>query len=187
MYKKAVIIFAMLAVLPVLPSCFDEPVKPIKEAPTDTWPDMTNEDDVIEALVWCYDNPSSGDAMTRYEGLLHSEYFFRLAASDVAEGENPIFTRVEDIAVTGAIFEKQTQLFLNIMELGDWYDCPEVEETPCTGCRETTRQYYIRVQFGRDAKVYQSLPDRASVTIVVAPDESDSSKWVIRAIYDLDN
>ena len=188
MFRKAMIMLAMFAVLPVFQSCLDEPVKPIKESPDEpAWPDLTSEDDIVRTLVLCYDNPSFDDVMTRYENLLHSEYFFRLSPEDVEPGDPLIITRAEDIAISEAIFERQTMLELDIAATGAWYDQDEIDGAACTGCRSTMRLYFIRAQFGRDATVYQCSPGGAFVTIVIAPDESDSSKWVIRAIYDLEN
>jgi hypothetical protein len=45
------------------------------------------------------------------------------------------------------------------------------------------RTYFIRAQFERNGTIYACEPE-SYVTIIVAPDEGDSSKWVIRAIYD---
>ena len=187
MLKKTFVLLLMLAVLHILPACLDETVKPIKEPPPDAWPELTSENNVIGALVWCYDNPSSDDAMTRYESLLHSEYFFRLAAGDVDEGEDPVITKAADIGITRAIFEHQSYLDLDIVTTGDWYDQPELNGHPCEGCRTATREYFIRARFAADGDTWQSVPGKAFVTVIVAPHESDTSKWVIRAIYDLGN
>ena len=184
MYLRKTIIFIMLAALAVLPACLDETVKPVKEAPPITWPDLTGEEDAVRVLVMCYDNPSLEGVMTIYENLLHSEYFFGFAPEDVAPGDPPILTRAGDIASTAWIFKNQSILELTIIPTGYWYDYPEIGGTACEGCLSTTRQYYIRVQFGKENTVFQSIPGSAVVTIVVAPDESDASKWVIRAIYD---
>lgn len=182
MFRKSLIILAMLA---VLPSCLDETVKPIKEAPASTWPSMTNEDDIVKAVLWCYANTSSGDVMSRYESILHSEYFFYLASEDIKLGGEAVITRAEDILLTEALFGNHIMLELSITTSGGWYEREEVAGLPCEGCRESTRQYFIRAQLSRDGTIYVSSPTTACVTIIVAPDESDSSKWVIRAIYDI--
>ncbi len=83
------------------------------------------------------------------------------------------------------IFERQFELELSISTSGAWSDRDEIAGGPCEGCRETTRQYYIRVQFSRDGTVYASSPSTSLVTIVVAPDESDPEKWAVRAVYDI--
>ncbi|MCK4549078.1 MAG: hypothetical protein KAU49_02875 [Candidatus Krumholzibacteria bacterium] len=184
MFRKTLIILVLLAVLPVLPSCLDETVKPVKEAPPITWPDMSSEEDAIRTLVMCYGNPSLEGVMTIYEDLLHSEYIFRFAPEDVLPDDPPILTRAGDIVSTGWIFENQSELELDIFLAGAWNDYHKIDGATCEGCRETMRGYFIRVQFGKENTVYQCIPDRAFVTIIVAPDESDASKWVIRAIYD---
>jgi len=182
MFRKTLIILAMLT---VLPSCLDETVKPITEAPPSTWPEVISEDDVVKAIIWCYKNPSAEDVMTRYESILHSEYFFYLAADDVEPGGDAVITRSEDIALTAAIFDNQTQLELSIVTTGSWSDRGEIAGETCDGCREATRQYFIRAQFSRDGTIFASSPTTAYVTIIVVPDETDSSKWVIRAICDI--
>lgn len=184
MLKKILITLIILAVLPVLSSCLDDAVKPIKEAPPATWPEMTREDDPVQAMIRCYENPSLEDVMTTYESILHSEYFFCLAPEDVDDGEPAIFTRTEDISITAAMFRDQTQLELFIELTGKWYDLEEVDGGACPGCRVTTCPYYIRAQFGEGTDVYVSSFEGAEVSIIVAPDESDPAKWVIRAIYD---
>ncbi len=184
MYLRKTIIFTMLAVLAVLPACLDEAVKPVKEAPPITWPDLSGEEDAIRTLVMCYDNPSLEGVMTIYENLLHSDYFFGLAPEDVVPGDPLILTRAEDIAITGVMFREQTILDLEIVASGLWHDLTEIGGSACTGCRTTTRQYLIQAQFGRNGDIYRSNFEDALVTIIVAPDESDASKWVIRAIYD---
>ena len=182
MKKKAMIILAMLA---VLPSCLDETVKPITEAPSSTWPAMTSEEDVVRAILWCYRNPSAEDVMIKYESILHSEYFFYLAAKDIESGGDASITRTADIDLTALLFDRQVLLELSLTSSGSWVDRREIAEAPCDGCREATRQYFIRAQFSRDGNIFQCSPSKAYVTIVVAPDEGDSSKWVIRAIYDI--
>ncbi len=184
MFRRSLIIFALLAALAFLPSCLDEAVKPIKEPPPTTWPEMTTEDEVVQALALCYENPGLADVMTRYEDFLHSEYFFELAPDDVDVGESKFFLRDEDIASTRWIFENQSGLTLSITGSGNWDDHPEINGLTCEGCRATMRSYHIRVQFSNDGTVWSSGFGRAYATIVVAPDESDASKWVLRAIYD---
>ena len=92
--------------------------------------------------------------MSRYEALLHTEYFFELAPEDVVPGEDAAMTRAEDIASTAWIFENQDMLELAIIPSGDWYDHPAVGEAACEGCRATTREYFIRAQFGKEDRVY---------------------------------
>lgn len=187
MFRKTMIILAMLAVLPVFPSCFDEPVTPIKEPPPVEipWPDMTSEGDVIKTIVLCYEYPKDSESLSKYSALLHSQYFFKLHEDDTMPSDSPLMMRSEDLASTEWLFRELTMLEFLIVEPGPWYELSEIEEEPCDGCYETMRQYFIRVQFGRDGTIFQCRPGSAFVTIVIAPDESDSSKWVIRAIYDL--
>ena len=166
-------------------SCKEDPASPQKETPDIDWPSMTERDDVIRTVLLAYDNPRSAESMARYGDVLHSMYFFRLRATDVEPGGSPIITRAEDIQSTEWIFESHTMLLLEIPEAGAWDPAPEIEGEPCDNCWVTTRQYYVQAQFGDDTVIYQSAPDRAFVTVIAAPDEGDSSKWVIRAMFDL--
>jgi len=185
MDRKSVIAAALLAALAVLPSCLDDTTKPVKEKPPVDWPDMTSRDDVVRTVVLAYANPRDGETAARYDALLHSQYFFKLHESDVAPGESAVMTRAEDIASTGWIFENETLLELSIPLTGSWFEAEEIEGEPCEGCLQTTREYSIRAQFGQDGTIFQSPVGKAYVTIIVAPDESDAGKWVLRAIYDI--
>ena len=183
MLKKIILILAAVAVLPALSSCLDDAVKPIKEAPPVTWPEMTREDDPVKALLMCYDNPSLEGIMTTYEGLLHSEYFFGLAPEDIEDGGHSVFTRAGDISITASMFRRQTQLELFIELKAAWYDLEEIEgaPAPAAGSRHAPSD---PGPVRNRTDVYVSSFEGAEVSIIVAPDESDPSKWVIRAIYD---
>jgi len=163
---------ALLASLIILPSCFEDTTEPVKEKPAIDWPDMTSRDDVVRTVVLAYTNPKAGESEAKYNALLHSQYFFKLHESDVAPGESAVMTRAEDIASTGWIFENETLLELTITpEAGSWDAYPEIDGEPCENCWETTRSYIIRAQFGDETVIHQSPPERAFVTIIVAPDE----------------
>jgi hypothetical protein len=169
------------------PSCIfspeptDPPPKPKVE-----WPDLTNRDDVAKTVVLCYENPQNGETKTRYEGLLHSQYFFDFDENDVNPGDPPIMTRAEDLLSTEWIFANHVDLVLTIdpAEGGSWEEISDINGEACANCWEGRRNYTIRFQQTDEGTIYQSSPGSAAVTIVVAPDESDPSKWVLRAIYD---
>jgi hypothetical protein len=146
---------------------------------------MTSRDDAIETVVLAWSNPKDGESVSKYNALLHSQYFFRLHDDDVDVGDSPILTRAEDIASTEWIFDVHTMCELTITETGAWYEYPELDGEPCENCWETTRQYFVRVQFEDEGTIFQSPPERAFVTIIVAPDEAESTKWVLRAMFDL--
>jgi len=176
-----VAVAAMLAV-----SCGEDPQNPVREDDEIPWPAMTDRDDVIKTIVLCYENPKSGEAVSRYNRLLHSGYFFKLADGDVDPGDPSYMNRATDIRSTEGIFEFESMLELSIIpEVGSWYPYPELGGEPCEDCHSTERQYFIRAQFGDEETTYQSPVGRAFVMIIISPDESDSSKWVIRAMYDL--
>ena len=183
MIRARLFVLLLAAVVLVCAGCSKD--DPVKVQVKDPWPDMTSRDDVVSALLFCYSNPTQSKTMQRYEGLLHSQYYFVLSEDDVRPGEDPILSRAHDISVTQLIFENQTDLVLSIPEEGTWLERPDIDGGPCGNCWDTTRSYYIRAQFGAENTIYVSPPERAFVTIVVAPDESDPSKWVIRAMYDL--
>jgi hypothetical protein len=178
------LITAMLAA----PSCIfdpkEDPVIPVKDPVV--WPDMTTRDDAIKVVVLAYQNPNDSGSDSKYNALLHSQYFFKLHSSDVEPTESQIMTRVQDLLSTEWIFDNQTMLELSITpEIGSWDAVELVEGDPCDNCWETTRSYYIRAQFEDEGTIYQSPPTSAFVRIIVAPDESDATKWVLRAMFDL--
>jgi hypothetical protein len=173
--------------LAMAPSCiFDPKEEVIPPPPIDVdWPDMTSRDDVVKTVVLAYKYPKYGESVSKYNAILHSEYFFKLAEGDVGVGESPIITRAQDIVVTEWIFDNQSMLELTIPETGTWDVFEEMDGEPCVNCWESTREYRIRVQFGDDETTYQSPAGSAFVTIIVSPDESDPGKWVLRAMYDI--
>ena len=141
--------------------------------------------DTQQTVVLAYANPKESESIAKYNALLHSQYFFKLHESDVEPGESQIQTRAWDIASTEWIFNTETMLELTIPEIGAWDAYESIEGEPCENCWETTRQYFVRAQFGDETTIYQSPPERANVVIIVAPDENDPSKWVMRAMFDL--
>jgi hypothetical protein len=187
LFKTALPLLLVTALL-ASPSCiFDPkedplipPVVPIE------WPDMTDRDDVIKTIVLCYENPKEGTAEAKYNALLHSLYYFKLHPDDITGPlYSPIITRADDILSTEWIFRVQTLLELTLTETGSWYEYPEIEGEPCENCWETTRQYFVRAQFGDETTIWQSPPERAFVIIIAVPDENDATKWVLRAMFDL--
>ena len=184
MKRRLSVMLLIAASIMMLASCGDDTQSPIEKDDEIHWPAMTDRDDVIETVVLCYENPRDG-ADAKYNALLHSLYRFTLHEADVAPGESPIFTRAEDIESTEWIFRVHTMLELTITETGSWYEYPVIGGEPCDNCWETTRQYFVRAQFEDEGTIFQSPPERAFVIIVVAPDENDETKWVLRAMFDL--
>ena len=188
---KAALPLLLITAMLSSPSCIfdpkEDPVIQVKD-PIE-WPDMTVRDDVIEVVVLGYGNPRDGGSVSEYNALLHSQYFFKLHEDDVLNpGDSQIMTRVEDLASTEWLFGVNTMLELTITpEVGSWdaVDPPTVEGDPCENCWETTRQYFIRAQLEDEGTIFQSPPERAFVRIIVAPDENDATKWVLRAMFDL--
>ncbi len=187
---KAALPLLLITVLLAPQSCIFDPQEDPDDRPVDPidWPDMTERDDVIKMVILCYENPKNAGAVSRYNGLLESGYFFKFAAGDVEPGDPTIMDRAWDIRSTEGIFEYETMLELSIIpEVGQWYPYPEIGGEPCENCHSTERQYFIRAQFDGEGTISQSPVGRAFVTIIISPDESDSSKWVIRAMFDLVN
>ncbi len=185
---KTALPLLLITALLASPSCIFDPKPDPEPAPIVEidWPDMTDKDHAIKTILLCYDNPKDSESMSKYNALLHSQYFFGLDDGDVPVGGSPIMTRAEDIRSTEKIFEFETMLELAIdPEIGSWEEYPVLDEEPCENCRETQRQYFIRAQFNDETTICQSPVGRASVSIIVSPDENDSSKWVLRAMYDL--
>jgi hypothetical protein len=176
----------LLLILSVGASCIFDPKENADPPPAKKveWPDMTNREDPITALVLCYENPTLSTSMTVYNGLLHSGYYFVLQLEDVPAGQDQRMTRSEDILSTERIFENQTLLELEITP-ASWTQVDNFEGQPCENCWSTERDYLIRAQFELEGTIYESLPGQSMVQIVVVPDESDSSKYVIRAIFDI--
>ena len=184
---KAALPLVLITALIASPSCIFDPkqdpeVPPINEI---QWPGMTNRDDVVTTILLAYANPKLGESVSRYNGVLHSLFFFGLDPADVGVGEPPILTRAIDIAATEWIFEVESTLVLTIPETGTWDPYPEIEGGACENCWESTRGYTIRLQIGDEETTYESSAGKASVIIIVSPDENDASKWVLRAMYDI--
>ena len=185
MKKRTLITLIAAMALIFTISCGDDPATPDKEEDGIDWPDMTSRDDVIKTVVLTYEHPNDAESDSKYNALLHSLYFFMLHENDVNPGESQIMTRAEDLLSTEWIFTASLLLELTITETGAWDAIVEVEGEACTDCWETTRSYFVRVQFEDEGTIYQSPPESAFVRIVVAPDESDGSKWALRAMFDL--
>jgi hypothetical protein len=183
--KRTATAFIVFLIFILIASCGEDPQKPEENDNGIDWPEMTNREDVIETVLLAYANPRIAESTSRYEDILHSEYFFMLAPRDVYPGNPPFLSRSEDIASTEWIFDHQILLELSIAETGSWDAYPEIGGEECTGCMATTRDYFIRAQFGGGETIYQSSPTRCHVTIIVSPDESDPSKWALRAMYDI--
>jgi len=188
-FKTALPLLLITALL-ASPACIfdpkEDPVIPVDDPIV--WPGMTNRDDVIKTVVLAYENRTDGEALSRYNALIHTQYFFGLAPGDVDPGDSPIMTRAEDIESTEYLFDvnKTAVLVLTITpEEGSWYEYPELDGEPCENCYGTERQYFIRAQFEDETTIHQSPPGRAFAVVIVAPDENDSTKWVLRAMYDL--
>ncbi len=188
MKKNRLIILLAAITLIFAASCGDDPTTPAKDDDSIDWPGMMSRDDVIKTIVLAYMNPRDGESQSKYHALLHSQYYFMLHVNDIGFGESPIMSRSEDILSTEWIFAEQTMLELLITpeeEADSWYPYPDIGGAACENCWVTERAYYIRVQFGKETTIHQSPPGRASVAIIVAPNEDDTSKWVIRAMFDL--
>jgi len=184
---KAALPLLLVSALILSPACIFDPKEKLDPPPVPVveWPDMTQRDDVVETILIAYEYPKEGESVSRYNALLHSQYFFGLDPTDVGVGDPPIFTRAEEIRTTERIFELESLLELTVAETGTWNPYNEIEGEPCENCWESTREYRIRAQFGDEDITYQSPAGRASVIIIVAPDEDDATKWVIRAMYDI--
>lgn len=137
----------------------------------------------IKAILECYSDCADPDAVSKYAGLLHPEYRFYLQPEDVQPGKRPFLDREEDIAVTGKIFANATILLLDISD-GEWYEICDYEGLPCEGCYTTTRNYFILAQFGVDTKIHRGDD---TVIIIAVPDPDFPDRFVIRAIYDIDD
>ncbi len=189
MLRKSSTAIIIALVFMVVASCDDDPPSPfIPPDDSVSWPDMTSRDDVIKTVVLTYQKRKDGEALSRYNALLHTQYFFGFAPADVQPGDPPIMTRGQDIVSTEFLFDPSMTSVLELVivpEEGSWYEYPELEGEPCENCYGTERQYFIRVRFGEGTTIYQSPIGSAFVVIIVAPDETDTSKWVVRAIYDI--
>ena len=185
MRYRTIILLLTACAIALTAACSDDPAKPTEDDDGIDWPPVTDRDEAIETIVLAWNNSKNPESITRYGDILHSMFFFKLDDVDVDPHAGPILTRSEDIQSTQWIFDNQTILELLITETGSWVPMPEVEGVPCDNCWMTTRLYFIRAQFGDELTIHQSPPERAAATFIVAPDESDPSKWAVRAIYDL--
>ncbi len=184
--KRTTITLLLLALALAFSVSCNDPESPIDDDdPGIEWPGMTEKDDVVKTVVLAYTYPKEGESVSRYNAALHSLFFFHLQPEDVDPGDPPFLTRAIDVSTTERMFEAESLLELIIAETGTWNPYNEIEGEPCVDCWESTREYRIRAQFGDEDTIFQSTAGRASVIIIVAPDEADSSKWVIRAMYDV--
>ena len=185
--KKTSIILLVLAMALALTVSCNDPERPVKEDDDRIdWPDMTSMDDVLETLILTYANPKDPGSIPRYRALLHSQYFFGLAPRDVPVGGSPIISATEDVSITEKMFAQARILELSLDPMvNSWCEYPELDGEPCENCWSCQPSYFIRAQFGEEERLYISPPDNAEVMVIVAPDENDSSKWVLRAMYDL--
>ena len=137
----------------------------------------------IRAILKAYVEYGSDDALSRYAGVLHPDYRFHFQPGDVTRGERPYLDREEDIAVTAKIFANATFLFLDISE-GEWYRLWNFDNEPCEGCFTTTRKYAIIAQFGEYGKIFRGTD---IITIIAVPDPDFPDRFVILAIFDIDD
>jgi hypothetical protein len=185
--RNATLPLLLISALIAAPSCIFSPeTTDPPEKPKVVWPDLTNRDDVAKTIVLCYENPQNNESETRYEGVLHSEYFFAYDPDDVEPGGDQIMTLSDDILSTKWLFANHVDLYLEInpADGGTWEQITELDGKPCENCWQGRRDYQVRFQQTDESISYQSTPGSAAVTIIVAPNESDPSKWVLRAIYD---
>jgi hypothetical protein len=186
MSRAAIPLTLLMILFLVQASCIFDPKEDADPPPPKVveWPDMTDREHPIEALVLCYENPNLSTSMNVYNGLLHSQYYFVLQAEDVPPGEDQRMTRGEDIESTQWIFDNQIILELEITP-ASWQQVLDFEGEPCENCWSTEREYYIKAQFEQEGNTFVSNPGENVVQMVIAPDEADSNKYVIRAIFDL--
>lgn len=185
---KAALPLVLITALLMSPSCIFDPkqeaeIPPVIEV---TWPDMTDRDDVLETLVLAYANPKNGESTSKYNAILHTQYFFGLASQDVEVGDSPIISRSEDVTITEKMFEYELILELTLDPMiGTWVGETEVNGEPCENCWSCQPSYFIRAQFDDEKPLYMSPVTNSEVMIIVSPDEADPTKWVLRAMYDL--
>ena len=137
----------------------------------------------IDAVLECYENFTDPDAVARYAGVLHPEYIWHFQPKDVAPGSRPYLDREEDVTVTGRIFANATILLLDISP-GEWYELCDYEGMPCEDCWTTTRKYMITAQFGEGSRIHRG---NDTVVIIAVPDPDFPERFVIRAMYDVDD
>lgn len=137
----------------------------------------------IDAVLECYENFTGPDAVAKYAGVLHPDYRWYFQPKDVAPGRRPYLDREEDVSATGRIFANATILQLDISP-GIWYELCELEEMPCEGCWTTTRKYMIIAQFGESGRIHRG---NDIVVIIAVPDPDFPERFVLRAMYDVDD
>ena len=137
----------------------------------------------IDAVLECYENFTDPDAVARYAGVLHPDYIWHFQPKDVQPGKRPYLDREEDVTVTGRIFASATILLLDISP-GEWYELCDYEGMPCEYCWTTTRKYMITAQFGEGSRIHRG---NDTVVIIAVPDPDFPERFVIRAMYDVDD
>jgi len=173
----------MILVMAAAPSCILDPEEKVEPPPPpEPYPARETREDCVTFLLRTYED-HDGTAGIKYEELLHPDYRFYLQPADVPPGESPFLTRSEDIDGTqNFLFDNPAELSLTLDGSG-WDSYPEIEGEPCIDCWSSTRKYNIRYQRELEGTI---LIGDDSVVIIVAPDPSAEGKYVIRAIYDID-
>ena len=144
---------------------------------------MIEPEGCIGAVLECYGEFTDPDAVSKYAGLLHPGYRWYFQPKDVQPGKRPYLDREEDIAVTAKIFASASILLLDI-SLGVWYPLCDYEGLPCERCFTTTRKYMIIAQFGEGGRIHRG---NDVVVIIAVPDPDFPDRFVIRAMYDVDD
>lgn len=137
----------------------------------------------IGAVLECYEDFADPGAISKYAGVLHPDYRWYFQPKDVEPGKRPYLEREEDIVVTGKIFASATILLLDISP-GVWHVLCDYEGLPCEDCFTTTRNYMIVAQFGERGRIHRG---NDVVVIVAVPDPDFPERFVIRAMYDVDD
>jgi len=137
----------------------------------------------IRAVLEAYEEYGDPGAVAKYAGVLHPGYRFHFQPGDVTRAGRPFLDREEDIIVTGRIFASATFLYLDISE-GAWYRLWHLENEECEGCFTTTRNYTIIARFGENGRTYRGTD---VITIIAVPDPGLPDRFVIRAIFDIDD
>ena len=159
---------------------------PPKDKPVPVYRDLKNKDDVPYNFVQCYKEHN----LNRYMELLHDQYEWHNQDLDVQGGMKEFNTRDEEITTHRNLFlaaeHQYPDPLKNIDKLdlaiqnAPWIQITEFEGNPCEDCWQTTREYFITVEFAGGTSILMGN-DLVTLTVVGVPKDGTTYYRLRRA------
>ena len=188
--KHVFVLFMVLAVVGFVGCILNPDVVAPKPHPISNYKDLTHKEDVVANLVQSYKDHN----IEPLKELLHLEYIWYNQAADVQNGAPEFNTRDQDIAMNTRMFlavnhdssvdpaKWVDRLDLSITS-APWTQITVLEGNPCEDCWQSTREYYITLEFAGGTT---TLLGNDLVTFTVVPVTKDGIKhYYLRRADDL--